>query len=346
MIKIITQEFRPQRFEDVAGQDLVKELLKSISKNPSSAPKSIILQGEYGTGKTTCARIFAKSLNCKYSKNGDACGQCEFCKTNIENTMYYEEFDSAVIGNVSDIKELKDTFYFDKDLGYKVIVLDEAQLMTPQAQSALLKILQESLSGIFFILCTTHIDKILPTIRSRSLKLRFDLVKDDEIKNNLQKIIDAKQVTVNSAMIDLIVSRCGGHLRDAHMLLDEYLLLGDEQFKKLNQSSRDLFLKLILAALKHDNDIIAKIMENLLCFPMYILKNDYEQLILDILKCGLKIKQPNNVYLQTVLNQFNNNIFTLIDIINDKKIHEMFTSDKRFQAAMYIVVNNLFILKR
>ena len=346
MIKIITQEFRPQRFEDVAGQDLVKELLKSISKNPSSAPKSIILQGEYGTGKTTCARIFAKSLNCKYSKNGDACGQCEFCKTNIENTMYYEEFDSAVIGNVSDIKELKDTFYFDKELGYKVIVLDEAQLMTPQAQSALLKVLEESLSGIFFILCTTHIDKILPTIRSRSLKLRFDLVKDEDIKNNLEKIIETKQISINHDIINLIINRCGGHLRDAHMLLDEYILLGDEQFKKLNQSSKDLYLKLLLAALKKDTTIIEKIMENLLCFPMYVLKNDYEQVILDILRAGLRLETSDNPYMNILLQHFNDNIFKLIDIMNDKKIHEMFTSDKRFQSAMYVIVKNIFLLKR
>ena len=174
---MITQEARPNRFEEVAGQELVKDLLRAIVKNPQSAPKSLILQGEYGTGKTTCARILARALNCPYSSKGDACGECEFCNTNIENTIYYEEFDSALIGNVSDIKDLRDTFYFDKALGYKVIVLDEAQLMTPQAQSALLKVLEESITNIFFVLCTTHIDKILPTIRSRSLKLRFDLIK-------------------------------------------------------------------------------------------------------------------------------------------------------------------------
>ena len=181
MINIITQEFRPQTFKEVAGQDLVKELLKAIVKKPESSPKTLILQGEYGTGKTTCARILARALNCQNrTKDGDACGHCDFCKSNIENTIFYEEFDSAMIGNVSDIKDLKDTFYFDKSIGYKVIVLDEAQLMTQQAQSALLKVLEESISGIFFVLCTTHIDKILPTIRSRSLKLRFDLIKEEE----------------------------------------------------------------------------------------------------------------------------------------------------------------------
>lgn len=346
VISIISQDFRPQRFEDVAGQDLVKELLKAIAKNPDTAPKSIILQGEYGTGKTTCARIFAKALNCPNSKNGDACGICEFCKSNIENTIFYEEFDSAMIGNVSDIKELKDTFYFDKSLGYKVLVLDEAQLMTPQAQSALLKILEESISGIFFILCTTHIDKILPTIKSRSLKLRFDLVNENDIKNNLENIIKSKQISVNCDIINLIIDRSQGHMRDAHMLLDEYILLGDEKFKELIKSSKDLYYKLIIASIRNDLNSVKSIIELLQCFPIYILKNDYEQVVTEIVKSGLKVSDINNNYLNVIIKYFNNRIFTLIDILNDKKIYEMFTSDKRFQIAMYILFKNISSLKK
>ena len=310
MITILTQEFRPQRFSEVAGQDLVKNLLQAIVKNPDKAPKALILQGEYGTGKTTCARILAKALNCKNkTKDGDACGECEFCKSNIENTIYYEEFDSAMIGNVSDIKDLKETFYFDKSLGYKVVVLDEAQLMTSQAQSALLKVLEESLTGIFFVLCTTHIDKILPTIRSRSLKLRFDLVKEEDIKLNLDNIVRIKNIDISDTTLNLIVDRCQGHLRDAHMLLDEYLLLGEEQFKKLVQSSKDLYYALIYYSLKKDLDTIKKIILKLQSFPIYVLKNDYEQIVLDIIKTGLGVQQTNNklllaVSLNTSLSKF------------------------------------------
>lgn len=347
MINIITQEFRPQTFKEVAGQDLVKELLKAIVKKPESSPKTLILQGEYGTGKTTCARILARALNCQNrTKDGDACGHCDFCKSNIENTIFYEEFDSAMIGNVSDIKDLKDTFYFDKSIGYKVIVLDEAQLMTQQAQSALLKVLEESISGIFFVLCTTHIDKILPTIRSRSLKLRFDLIKEEDIKTNIKSIIDSKNVSVDDSIISLIANRCQGHLRDAHMLLDEYLLLGEEQFKKLVQSSEELYYKLILASLKSDLNLIKKIIEALQCFPIYVLKNDYEITVLNIIKVGLKTEKTDNVYLNTIVNFFNERIFKLIDVLNNKRIYEMFTSDKRFQAAMYILVKDISQLKK
>ena len=347
MITILTQEFRPQRFSEVAGQDLVKNLLQAIVKNPDKAPKALILQGEYGTGKTTCARILAKALNCKNkTKDGDACGECEFCKSNIENTIYYEEFDSAMIGNVSDIKDLKETFYFDKSLGYKVVVLDEAQLMTSQAQSALLKVLEESLTGIFFVLCTTHIDKILPTIRSRSLKLRFDLVKEEDIKLNLDNIVRIKNIDISDTTLNLIVDRCQGHLRDAHMLLDEYLLLGEEQFKKLVQSSKDLYYALIYYSLKKDLDTIKKIILKLQSFPIYVLKNDYEQIVLDIIKTGLGVQQTNNKLLLSIIEPFKYRIFTLVDILNQKKIYEMFTSDKRFQSAMYIIVSEILKLRK
>ena len=347
MITILTQEFRPQRFSEVAGQDVVKNLLQAIVKNPDKAPKALILQGEYGTGKTTCARILAKALNCKNkTKDGDACGECEFCKSNIENTIYYEEFDSAMIGNVSDIKDLKETFYFDKSLGYKVVVLDEAQLMTSQAQSALLKVLEESLTGIFFVLCTTHIDKILPTIRSRSLKLRFDLVKEEDIKLNLDNIVKIKNIDISDTTLNLIVDRCQGHLRDAHMLLDEYLLLGEEQFKKLVQSSKDLYYALIYYSLKKDLDTIKKVILKLQSFPIYVLKNDYEQIVLDIIKTGLGVQQTNSKLLLSIIEPFKYRIFTLVDILNQKKIYEMFTSDKRFQSAMYIIVSEILKLRK
>lgn len=347
MIKIITQEYRPQTFEQVAGQDLAKNLLKAIVKNPESAPKSLILQGEYGTGKTTCARILARALNCKNrTKDGDACGKCEFCKSNIENSIFYEEFDSAMIGNVSDIKELRDTFYFDTTLGYKVLVLDEAQLMTQQAQSALLKVLEESLSGIFFVLCTTHIDKILPTIRSRSLKLRFDLVKEQDIEKNLENIVESKHLEVKRDIITLIADRCQGHLRDAHMLLDEYVLLGEEQFRKLSRNSQELYYKLILASLKKDSQLIQKIIEALESFPLYLLKSDYEQVVLKLIKVGLRVETSNDVYLNTIVKYFGDRIFNLVDILNDKRIYEMFTSDKRFQSAMYLIVKQLLLVKK
>ena len=120
---MITQEFRPRTFREVTGQKLPKTVLKAICKSPETSPKTIILEGAFGTGKTTCARIFARALNCKHKmKDGDACGKCEECLADISNSIYYEEYDSSVIGNITDINELTETIYLNESLGYKVIV--------------------------------------------------------------------------------------------------------------------------------------------------------------------------------------------------------------------------------
>ena len=100
---MITQTYRPQKFSDVAGQELNKRILKAIVKRPQDSPRSILMAGEYGTGKTTCARIFARALNCENPHDGEPCGKCNSCKEDIGYSSYYAEYDAAVIGNVEKI---------------------------------------------------------------------------------------------------------------------------------------------------------------------------------------------------------------------------------------------------
>lgn len=341
---MIPQEYRPSKFSKVSGQKLVIDLLEAIVKNPQEAPKSLILEGEYGTGKTTCARIFAKALNCLSNKSGDACGECSFCKSDIENSIYYSEFDSAMIGNVGDIKEIKDTFYFDPCLGYKVIVLDEAHLMTPQAQSALLKTLEEANSGIFILMCTTHVDKILPTLRSRSLVLKFDLLNKEDIIENLSNIEKDKNIEIDNDILNLIADRSQGHLRDAQILLDKYILLGKDKFLESVKSAKDLYFKLIIASLRKDLKLVSKIIDVLETFPISILKLDYEQMVLDIIKSGLGVTKSDNIYINAIINTFKERIFLLVDKINSELIYSMFTSDKRFQSAMFIISKDIMTI--
>lgn len=121
---MITEEYRPQRFEDIVGQDLVKKVMKSVVKNPEDAPRSIILQGPYGSGKSSCARVFARVLNCK-GKGDDACLDCRVCNEDIQSSVFYREYDVAMIGNVEDMRELRGTFHYSISEGWKVIVFDE-----------------------------------------------------------------------------------------------------------------------------------------------------------------------------------------------------------------------------
>lgn len=339
---MLTQRFRPSKFSEVIGQDLAKELLQAIVKKPKDSPKSIILQGDFGLGKTTCSRIFAKALNCKNkTKDGDVCCSCDVCLSEIDKTMYYNEYDSALIGNVENIKELQETFYFDKSLGYKVILFDEFHLASVQAQSSLLKMIEESGDNIFYLFCTTNNDKILPTIKSRSLNIKFNLIPPDLLKSNLRSISSNEGIEVSEQSLNLIVDRSKGHARDAIMLLDEFRLLGDEKFNLYLQSSKELYYRLILASCKKDFDLVTKIINRLFNYPLYILKQDYEDTVLEIVKVSFGVKQTDDKYLTFLISLYKDKIFILLDILNETKIYDMFTSDKRFQTAMYIIAKKI-----
>ena len=149
------------------------------------------------------------------------------------------------------------------------------------------------------------------------------------------------EAQISDDILRLITDRSRGHLRDAHMLLDEYLLLGEEEFRKVTQSSEELYYKLILAAMKNDIVTIQKIIGIMQSYPLYILKQDYEMAVLNIIKVGLRVEQTTNKYLAFLVSLYKERIFTIIDILNKKEIYEMFTSDKRFQAAMYLLVANI-----
>ena len=120
---MITQNHRPKVFSEVAGHKNVVDTLKCIAKSPEHSPRTIILQGEFGTGKTTCARILARALNCTHAVNGEPCGNCPVCNADLDVCPFYMEFDSAVVGNVETIRDLRETFYYNSDTGYRIIVL-------------------------------------------------------------------------------------------------------------------------------------------------------------------------------------------------------------------------------
>lgn len=340
---MITQECRPQTFKEVSGQLIPKTVLQAICKSPSTSPKTIILEGEYGTGKTSCARIFAKALNCKYkTKNGDACGKCEDCKRDITNSMYYAEYDSSVIGNITDIKELKDTFYFNESLGYKVIVLDEAHLITPQAQSTLLKLFEEGVDGVFFILCTTNSSKILNTIRSRALSLRFDLLTTEEISKNLKNICEnSLQIEIESDIIQLIAEQSKGHLRNAHMLLEQYRLLGREEFMNLYRSCAEMYKTFLYFIATGKTEYIPRLIELLLRHRLADLKSEYEQIVLDIIKAYYNKTKIEDKQMKFILTRFQTRRNNFIDILNDYRNYDMFNSDVRFASLMWLLADRL-----
>ena len=363
---MITQTHRPKVFKEVAGQQLIVDTLKCIAKNPDNAPRTIILQGEYGTGKTTCARILARALNCPNQVNGEPCGDCPVCNSDLDVSPFYEEYDSAVIGNVEAIRGLRDTFYFNSDTGYRVVVLDECHLISKTAQAALLKVFEETKGRIFFLLCTTDAQMLLPTIRSRSLELRFNLIPDIYLKENLRSIAEKENIQIDDETLDLIVSRAEGHARNAQMLLDRYQLLGDV-FKESVKNSKDDFVKLFLLCAKSNiwkgmkvaqpdkvpqlqqlidkaKEEIANIIYKLQCNSLATLKTDYENTVLDVLKVALGVKTCENGELKELasyVSQSRNMFLKTYRVLTMDSILNSFKSDKMFQAAMWVLYLDL-----
>ncbi len=277
---MITTEYRPKRLADIIGQSLPKKVLKAIVKSPEDAPRSLIFSGAYGTGKTSAARAFARALMCPSSREGgDSCGKSScVCSGGLEGFPVYE-FDSSVIGLKDEIKGMRDLFFYDTGDRWRVFILDEAHLMTSQAQSAMLKILEEAPRKAFFIFPTTNVEKFLTTLVSRSLELRFDLLSEKDIEKSLSVIAEAVGMTIDPEVLKLIVFRSGGHMRDAQMLLDSYRLLGEDSFVESMRSAVPLYEKFIYHALNKSKDGFLLVLEELERIPLAYLKVDFYRML-------------------------------------------------------------------
>lgn len=330
---MLTQQSRPQTFKEVAGQELVKEVLKSIIRNPDKSPRSIIIQGAYGTGKTTQARIFAKAVNCPNSKNQEPCNRpdCPVCSQDLDNSSFYTEYDSSIIGNVDTIKELRDTFYYNKKGQYKVVVFDECHLASGKAQSALLKSIEEAPSGIFFIFATTHVNKILPTIRSRSLELQVTKVSVTDIVNNLRSVASKFNIEVDEQTLKIIAHKSNGHMRNAHMLLDLYSMLGKDKFIESVKTSKEHILNYLVATYQKDKNKLFKSIEALQTYPVADIYTDFNEVILEVTKC---LVEPRDTPEGKIAKLYGINFIKLVKQFSSEWVQTSFTNEVSFQACL------------
>lgn len=338
---MITRECRPQRINQVFGQDIVKKTLLALSQKPKNCPKVIILNGPYGTGKTSLVRAFARAANCQDQQDGDSCGHCSICQQDIENSPYYSEYDSAIIGNIESVKVLREHFDFNSDLGYKIICLDEAHLISAQAQAALLKVFEEACSRTFFVLCTTNIEKILNTIRSRSLILNLDLISHEDMFENIKNIIQVKQIDMDDNTINLIIDRSRGHMRDAHMMIDNYQLLSKEDFIVSISSAREYIIKFLICCYTGRLDDASRFIRNMQRFTLADLKIDYENVILEIMKVSLNVIDAKDNEMKTLKSLVKTKNIDLYYILADNIIINSFTSDKALQAACWVIYTKI-----
>lgn len=221
MYRALYRKWRPQRFEDVVGQRAIVTALKN-QITAGRVGHAYLFTGVRGTGKTTCAKIFAKAVNCLHPVNGDPCGKCEICK-GIDNGSLLDvvEMDAASNNGVDDIRDLRDeTAYTPSACQYKVYIIDEVHMLSTAAFNALLKTLEEPPAHVIFILATTEIQKVPATILSRCQRYDFTRIGPEDIARRVEYIAGEEKLELTSDGTELIARLADGALRDALSILD------------------------------------------------------------------------------------------------------------------------------
>ena len=221
MYRALYRKWRPQRFEDVVGQRAIVAALKN-QVAAGRVGHAYLFTGVRGTGKTTCAKIFAKAVNCLHPTNGDPCCSCPVCRGIDDGSILdVVEMDAASNNGVDDIRDLRDeTAYTPSTCSYKVYIIDEVHMLSTAAFNALLKTLEEPPAHVIFILATTEIQKVPATIRSRCQRYDFTRISPEDIAGRVAQVAAAEQLSLTEGAAGLIARLADGALRDALSILD------------------------------------------------------------------------------------------------------------------------------
>lgn len=221
------RKYRPQKFEDViAQQHITRTLVNQIEKGKIT--HAYLFTGSRGTGKTTCARIFARAINCLSPENGSPCGKCEVCKALSGGNIDIIELDAASNNGVDQIREIVDNVAYPPVAGkYKVYIVDEVHMLSGAAFNALLKTLEEPPAHAVFVLATTEVHKLPATVLSRCMRFDFRLVPAPVLKEHLKKIYAAEGVKAEDSALDLIVAAAEGSVRDMLSVADRCMNYSD-----------------------------------------------------------------------------------------------------------------------
>lgn len=222
--------WRPQRFEDVSGQDIIIQTLKNAVKHANTS-HAYLFTGPRGTGKTSAAKIFAKAINCPYSEGGEPCNDCHICQQITKGSLGdVIEIDAASNNGVEEIRDIREKAnYAPTQAVYKVYIIDEVHMLSTGAFNALLKTLEEPPANVIFILATTEPHKIPATIISRTQRFDFKRIKTENIIDRLVQVLEDRQISYDQDAVLIIASAAEGGMRDALSMLDQALsFMNDE----------------------------------------------------------------------------------------------------------------------
>lgn len=257
---VSARKYRPQTFDSVIGQQALTRTLKNAIANHHLA-HAYLFCGPRGVGKTTCARIFAKTINCAHpNENGEACNQCESCTSFNEGRSFnIHELDAASNNSVDDIRALVDQVRIPPQIGkYSVYIVDEVHMLSQAAFNAFLKTLEEPPAHAIFILATTEKHKILPTILSRCQIYDFNRIKVDDTIEYLQKVAANEGIDAEVEALNVIAQKADGAMRDALSIFDQVTsfcgnhITYAEAIKNLNVLDYDYFFRTVDALREGD----------------------------------------------------------------------------------------------
>ena len=316
------QKYRPNNLDELDGQEFISTTLKQALISQKIAP-AYLFNGPRGTGKTSSARIFAKSLNCLSSDHptADPCGNCELCKQIADgNALDIIEIDAASNTGVENIREIIDRARFaPTQARWKVYVIDECHMLSTAASNALLKTIEEPPAKVVFILATTNPERVINTIQSRCQKFDFKRISANTIFHNLSEIANKESIKFEDQALKLIAKRSNGGMRDAQSLLDQLSLLPDGVTTKnvqnlLGEVSENDLTNLINALINNDPESLL-----ISCNGLYDSGCEPHEILVGLLNItrDLLLKTINNNYsdifytsieFQNELDKFSNNI--------------------------------------
>ena len=296
------RKYRPQKLDELVGQDHIKNALtNAIELNKIS--HAYLFTGPCGTGKTSTARIFAKSLNCKQGPTINPCGVCESC-VDITNAVPMDviEIDAASNRKVEDTQNILEKILYAPVYGkYKIYIIDEVHMLSNTAFNSLLKTLEEPPENVIFILATTEVHKVLDTIKSRCQRFDFRRITTDDIVKHLRYISDNEKINITDDALFTIAKNSAGGMRDSIALLDQLSILGgkdaittDDINQLLGRISFDVLYKLADALVTSNPQSALEMLENIYNSgnePVQILSNllDYLKNLLIVKNCREEI---------------------------------------------------------